>query len=217
MFFELGNKEIAEAHARLGVTPETDLGGDAALEQAIRALHRTTTAFRPEMRPGPTPALAFFVSPLWLEEEDGRLVQQASLLPVQAVRRYYAAATVQAVAANIPLVAYLVRRAVTHPVEVMVAVTGTLKLWHDREAPRRRTSHVYPAHARPMSIVLADVARRLDAGMTSHEIGALYGVDLKVFFPEARDSQLTGLRSSAIDKATRMSAEEAAWKGGALA
>lgn len=209
MFFEIGEERVAKAHALLGVTRDTDLGSDAALVEAARALHRTTAAFGSEMRPGPTPAIAAFLSPLWLEEEDGRLVQRMSMLPVQAVRRYYAAATVQAVTANLPLVAHLVRRTVTHPVEVMIAVTGTMKLWHDRTAPRRRSSHVAPPLARPLSIVLADVARRLDAGMTSYEIGAHYGVDLKGFFPQATDAQITDLRASANDKATRMSEEEA--------
>lgn len=204
-------EQVAETLAFLGVAAHTDLGDDATLRARLVRQIDVTTEFSVDAEAGPTPGSALLVSPLWLREDGGVLVQRLGLFPSRLRNRFFAPAVVNALKKHLELVILFMRRATTHPMDVGRAVVATFELWHDDSGPSRRSEIPYPPNARLASFVLVDVARKLHAGLSAYEIGATYGVAIEDFLPPNERGSADAIRATARAKVEAMEREEASW------
>ena len=201
-----------EAHAFLSWPDGYELPGEEALFADARAILQSNAALDRELAPR-----GVLVSPVW-EEHDGQTVVRLAALPHEFRGRYHDEATRQALLDRTALqfVADVAGVFADDPVGATLALENTQRTWWDEAAPTRVIAPSYKGHLRLLSLVLADVGRKLAAGFSTIEICASYGMLSMVHDPD-RDPPVDTVKAAMRDKTKAMWAAEDGWKKAALA
>lgn len=124
------------------------------------------------------------LSPIW-EQQDGVAHARLAVLPPIFRSRYFEAPGAEAWIrpATFRMVAEVLPWMIDDPVGAAYALEDTHRAWYDPEAPTRSLKIPYRGHLRTLSLVLADLARKSAAGLTTLEWLASIGLP----FEESRE------------------------------
>lgn len=121
-------------------------------------------------------------SPIW-ERKGSRAAVRATALPVEFASRYFTGggATVLAKASVRTLVAELMPWMAEDPAGAAVALEDTLEVWTSEGAPLHELESPYGGHYKLLSLMLADIARKADAGLDTLDWIASLGLPVEEF------------------------------------
>lgn len=122
------------------------------------------------------------ISPIW-ERKGSRAAVRASVLPPEFNNRYFTGggAVVLAKASVRTLVAELMPWMAEDPAGAAVALEDTLEVWTSEDAPLRPLESPYGGHYKLLSLMLADIARKADAGLDTLDWIASLGLPVEEF------------------------------------
>lgn len=159
---------VEELVAALPALGEVELAATASriIEHNLQAAHRT---------PGPTPEMATLASPIW-EHDDGRSARRASLQPAALLALYYEGRAAEGLRREgKELVTQILVADRDRPWRPAWIARATRELWISDQAPLLEPLGSSEPVSGLVSLVLADVARCMQAGATRTEILARYG------------------------------------------
>jgi hypothetical protein len=202
---------LDEAAARrfLGWTEAAPLPDEAALvDGARRIVEHNRALWRRQSKLG-QPGL--LVSPIW-EPDGDTLVARLAVLPEGFVGRYYAGEAAECLDDDdlLALVAELFPILASDPVGAAFALGDVHRVWYDETGPRRAVVGLEGAHLRFLSMLLADVARKLASGLDELEWMSTLGLPVEELVDEL-DRPADRIARDARTKTEAMWAEEAAW------
>ncbi|MFO0636608.1 MAG: hypothetical protein U0168_27570 [Nannocystaceae bacterium] len=154
---------------------------------------------------------AAVVSPIWERKGSHAAVRQTDLPPVFA-RRYGggAAAPLLRKPKVHTLVAELMPWMAEDPVGAAVALEDTLELWISEGAPLRPLDSPYGGHYKLLSAMLADLARKADAGLDTLDWMASLGLPVEEFRDDD-DPSVEAIHARMEARLDAMWAQEDAW------
>ncbi len=122
------------------------------------------------------------MSPIW-ERKGSRAAVRAALMPAEFARRYFTGGGREVLGKQIvrTLVAELMPWMVEDPGGASVALEDTLEMWTSEDAPLRVLESPYGGHYKLLSLMLADIARKADAGLDTLEWIASLGLPVEEF------------------------------------
>jgi hypothetical protein len=152
-----------------------------------------------------------FVSPVW-ENKEGVTMLRAAVVPPQVASRYFEGRGLASMrdATVIEMIADVLPMLLEHPGEASHALEGTHDLWFHEEAPVRSLTIPYKGHFKLLTLLLADLARKVGAGMNEIEWLTSVGV-LDAFHDPSVDPPAEVVRENTKQKLAAMIAEEEAW------
>lgn len=202
---------LSEGEARrfLGWTEDASLPDAATLlAQARQLVARNRELMRRQSKLGQAGLL---VSPIW-ELEAENLHVRLAVLPSGFLSRYFDGEAREALddEALLELVVELLPAVLSDPVGAAFALGDVHRVWYDATAPRRAVVGLEGAHLRALSMLLADAARKLSAGLDELEWMSTLGLPVEELVEEL-DRPLEQIAEGARAKTQAMWAEEAAW------
>jgi hypothetical protein len=183
------------------VAPSTDM-----LMQDARATLLHNLTLRAEAK-----ETGVFVSPIW-ENNDGQASLRAAVVPPELAARYFEGRGLASMrdATVIEMVADVLPMLLEHPAAAAHALETTHDLWFSADAPVRGLQIPYKGHFRLLTLLLADLARKVGAGFNEIEWLASVGV-LDAFHDPATDPPSSVVMDNMNTKFAAMCAEEEAW------
>lgn len=170
-----------DARALLGLPMAYMLPATPVLVAEARRIVETNLALARELSLGDNPgALAF--SPVW-ERKGSHAAVRATALPPEFARRYFTGggALVLGKAGVRTLVAELMPWMAGDPGGAAVALEDTLEVWTSDDAPVRPLESPWGGHYKLLSLMLADIARKADAGLDTLQWIASLGLPVEEF------------------------------------
>lgn len=156
------------------------------------------------------------ISPVW-ERSAGRAAVRASTLPPPFASRYFTGGgRVVLGKANVrTLVAELMPWMVQDPSGAVVALEDTLEMWTSEGAPLRPLDSPYGGHYKLLSLMLADIARKADAGLDTLDWIASIGLPVEEFRDDddPTEDEIQARMEARVDA---MWAQEDAWLEAAM-
>ncbi len=122
------------------------------------------------------------ISPIW-ERKGSRAAVRATVLPAQFASRYFTGGgrLVVGKAGVRTLVAELMPWMAEDPSGAAAALEDTLEAWTAEDAPLRPLESPYGGHYKLLSLMLADIARKADAGLDTLDWIASLGLPVEEF------------------------------------
>jgi len=156
------------------------------------------------------------ISPIW-ERKGSRAAVRATVLPGQFANRYLTGggAVVLAKASVRTLVAELMPWMAEDPAGAVVALEDTLEVWTSDDAPLRELESPYGGHYKLLSLMLADIARKADAGLDTLDWIASLGLPVEEFRDDD-DPPADEIQARMESRMDAMWAQEDAWLESAL-
>jgi hypothetical protein len=150
-------------------------------------------------------------SPIW-ERKGSRAAVRATLLPPAFASRYFTGGgrVVLGKASVRTLVAELMPWMAQDPVSAAVALEDTLELWTFEEAPLHALESPYGGHYKLLSLMLADIARKADAGLDTLDWIASLGLPVEEFCDDD-DPPASEIHARMEERMDAMWAQEDAW------
>lgn len=151
------------------------------------------------------------ISPIW-ENLDGQAGLRASVVPPEVVKRHFEGAGFASLKEStvIVMIADLVEMLAEHPGAAAAALNATEQLWISPTAPTRSLQMPYKGHFKLLTLVIADLCRKVGAGFTELEWIASLGV-LDAFHDPAQDPPIDAVRASTKEKLAKLADEESKW------
>lgn len=151
------------------------------------------------------------ISPIW-ERQGSRSAVRATLLPARFASRYFTGGGL--VVLGKPgvrtLVAELMPWMAEDPAGAAVALEDTLETWTSEAAPLRPLELPYGGHYKLLSLMLADIARKADAGLDTLDWIASLGLPVEEF-RDADDPPAAEIEARMDARIEAMWAQEDAW------
>jgi len=151
------------------------------------------------------------ISPIW-ERKGSRAAVRAALLPVEFASRYFTGGGL--VVLGKPgvrtLVAELMPWMAEDPGAAAVALEDTLEVWTSEDAPLRPLESPYGGHYKLLSLMLADIARKADAGLDTLDWIASLGLPVEEFRDDD-DPSASEIQTRLEARMDAMWAQEDAW------
>ncbi len=125
---------------------------------------------------------ALAMSPIW-ERQGSRAAVRASTLPAEFGGRYFTGGGLLVLGKPSvrTLVAELMPWMAEDPGGAAVALEDTLEVWTSDGAPLRPLEALYAGHFKLLSLMLADIARKADAGLDTLDWIASLGLPVEEF------------------------------------
>ena len=183
------------------VVPETDV-----LVQDARAMLLQNLTLYGEVRES-----GILVSPIW-EDNQGQASLRAALVPAGVRARYFEGPGLASLrdATVLEMVTDVVPMLLESPAAAARALETTHQLWISEDAPIRGLQMPYKGHFKILTLLLADLARKVSAGFTELEWLASVGV-LGAFHDPAQDPPIEQVTASTRERFAKMIAEEEGW------
>jgi hypothetical protein len=162
----------------------------------------------------PSPSPAMVLSPIW-ENDKGRVVVRAAIVPPRFLQRYFIGLAQQALSREQTL------RFATTVLEFLVndaeaakkALDEVKQIWVSPEAPFKPIDVAYQGHHQLSSLILADMARKYSAQMSTVEIAMSLGLPDATLERLRKPEQpsLQGVATSLQQKMEMLRREEDEW------
>jgi hypothetical protein len=151
------------------------------------------------------------VSPIW-ENQEGKAALRQADLPPEIAARYFEGKGLASLkdATVLEMVGDVILMLLEQPSEAASVLEATHDLWVRSDAPVRSLQIPYKGHFKIMTIVLADLARKVSAGFGELEWLASLGL-LEAFHDPAHDPPADQILGLAKELTAKMHADEAAW------
>ncbi|HWB81691.1 MAG TPA: hypothetical protein VG755_42305 [Nannocystaceae bacterium] len=200
-----------DARALLGLPMAYMLPASAVLVAEARRIVETNLALARELS-----AQGIGISPIW-ERKGSRAAVRAAMLPPEFSTRYFSGGGL--VVLEKPsvrtLVAELMPWMAEDPGGAAVALEDTLEVWTSEDAPLRPLESPYGGHYKLLSLMLADIARKADAGLDTLDWIASLGLPVEEFRDDD-DPPESEIQSRMEARMDAMWAQEDAWLAAAL-
>jgi hypothetical protein len=151
------------------------------------------------------------VSPIW-ERKGSRAAVRAAALPPEFASRYFTGGGL--VVLGKPgvrtLVAELMPWMAEDPRAAAAALEDTLEVWTSEDAPLRPLESAYGGHYKLLSLMLADIARKADAGLDTLDWIASLGLPVEEFRDDD-DPSASQIHERMEARMDAMWAQEDAW------
>lgn len=151
------------------------------------------------------------ISPIW-ERQGSHAAVREVLLPAEFARRYFTGGGL--VVLGKPgvrtLVAELMPWMAEDPGSAAVALDDTRETWMSEDAPMRPLAALYGGHFKLLSLMLADLARKADAGFDTLDWIASLGLPVEEFRDDD-DPSASQIHERMESRMDAMWAEEDAW------
>lgn len=156
------------------------------------------------------------ISPIW-ERKGSHAAVRAVLLPAEFASRYFTGGGLVVLGkANVrTLVAELMPWMAEDPSGAAVALEDTLEVWTSDDAPLRPLESPYGGHYKLLSLMLADIARKADAGLDTLDWIASLGLPVEEFRDDD-DPPASEIHTRMEARMDAMWAQEDAWLASAL-
>lgn len=151
------------------------------------------------------------VSPIW-ERKGSRAAVRVVQLPGEFASRYFAGGgrTVLGKKGVHTLVAELMPWMAEDPRFAAAALEDTLDLWTSEDAPLEPIESPYGGHYELLSLMLADIARKADAGLDTLDWIASLGLSVEEFC-EDDDPPASAIHARMEERMEAMWAQEDGW------
>lgn len=151
------------------------------------------------------------MSPIW-ERKGSRAAVRAVQLPGEFARRYFTGGgrMVLGKAGVRTLVAELMPWMAEDPRGAAAALEDTLELWTFEEEPLQLLESPYGGHYKLLSLMLADIARKADAGLDTLDWIASLGLPVEEFCDDD-DPPASEIHARMEERLDEMWAQEDAW------
>jgi len=151
------------------------------------------------------------MSPIW-ERKGSRAAVRAVQLPREFTRRYFTGGgrTVLGKAGVRTLVAELMPWMAEDPSAAAAALEDTLELWSFEDEPLQLLESPYGGHYKLLSLMLADIARKADAGLDTLDWIASLGLPVEEFCDDD-DPPASEIQARMEERVDEMWAQEDAW------
>lgn len=151
------------------------------------------------------------ISPIW-ERQGSRAAVRASQLPAEFARRYFTGGglLVLRTPGVRTLVAELMPWMAEDPSSAAVALEDTREMWRSDDAPLRPLEPLYAGHFKLLSLMLADLARKADAGFDTLDWIASLGLPVEEFRDDD-DPSASEIEERMESRMDAMWAQEDAW------
>ncbi len=151
------------------------------------------------------------MSPIW-ERKGSRAAVRAVQLPGEFARRYFTAGgrMVLGKVGVRTLVAELMPWMAEDPRAAAAALEDTLGLWTFEEEPLQLLESPYGGHYKLLSLMLADIARKADAGLDTLDWIASLGLPVEEFCDDD-DPPASEIHARMEERMDAMWAQEDAW------
>lgn len=198
-----------DARVLLGLPMAYVLPATAVLVAEARLIVDTTLALAREL--GAQGLGVAPISPIW-ERKGGRAAVREVGLPGAFARRYFTGGglLVLGKAGVRTLVAELMPWMAQDPASAAAALEDTLELWTADDAPLRPLESPYGGHYKLLSLMLADFARKADAGLDTLDWIASLGLPVEEFRDDD-DPPAARIEARADERMDAMWAQEDAW------
>jgi hypothetical protein len=198
------------ARALLGLPMAYVLPPTAVLVAEARRIVDTNLALARELS-----AQGIGISPIW-ERKGSRAAVRAALLPAEFASRYFTGGGLVVLGKESvrTLVAELMPWMAEDPGGAAVALDDTLELWISEGAPLRELESPYGGHYKLLSLMLADIARKADAGLDTLDWIASLGLPVEEFRDDD-DPSADEIHARMEMRVDTMWAQEDAWLGSA--
>lgn len=199
-------KDAAEARAFLQVPAELVAPDNDVLVQDARALLLHNLTLHKEVSES-----GIVISPIW-ENHEGRAALRAAVVPKEVAARYFEGKGLASMreASVLEMVADVIPMLLEEPLAAARALDTTHTLWMSEEAPIRELPMPYKGHFKLLTLLLADLARKVSAGFDELEWLASLGL-LDAFHDPANDPPAEQVLQSSRARFAKMCAEEDAW------
>jgi hypothetical protein len=204
-----GFLSVNEARRFLGWPEGASLPDEStSLAQARQVVARNRELMRRQSKLGQAGLL---VSPIW-ELEGAKLHVRMAVLPNGFLGRYFEGEGHDALDddALLELVVELLPAVLSDPVGAAFALGDVHRVWYDATAPRRAVVGLEGAHLRALSMLLADAARKLSAGLDELEWMSTLGLPVDELVDDLQ-RPVDAISDAARAKTQAMWSEEAAW------
>ncbi|MBC8072293.1 MAG: hypothetical protein IAG13_28485 [Deltaproteobacteria bacterium] len=195
-----------QARALLGLPMAYVLPATDVLTSEARRIFEVNVALARELT-----AQGIGISPIW-ERKGSRAAVRAATLPAAFASRYFTGGGL--VVLGRPgvrtLVAELMPWMAEDPVGAAAALEDTLELWTAEDAPLRPLESPYGGHYKLLSLMLADIARKADAGLDTLEWIASLGLPVEEFCDDD-DPPAAQIHERMEARMDAMWAQEDAW------
>ncbi len=157
------------------------------------------------------------VSPIW-EGKAGEASVRAAVVPPEVVRRHFEGAGIASLrdAGVMQMLGDVVAMLLEDPEAAADVLAATEQLWVSPDAPIRSLELPYKPHFKVLTLVMADLARKVGTGFTELEWIASLGL-LDAYHDLENDPPREELVQSTAAKTLAMCAEEATWMQALLA
>lgn len=151
------------------------------------------------------------MSPIW-ERKGSRAAVRAVQLPGEFARRYFTGGgrVVLGKAGVRTLVAELMPWMAEDPRAAAAALEDTLELWTSEDEPLQLLESPYGGHYELLSLMLADIARKADAGLDTLDWIASLGLPVEEFCDDD-DPPASEIHARMEERMDAMWAQEDAW------
>ena len=195
-----------DGSAKLDLPQDFEVPDVDAIVQDARAILMHSLRLQKELEPG-----GIVLSPIW-EEHAGQASVRAAMVPPQVSLRYFEGPGVASLRDQgvMEMMAEIVLMLLEDPANAAKVLAATEAIWFSAEAPVRSLEVPYKPHFKVLTLVIADLARKVGAGFTELEWIASLGLMDAFHDPESdppRDDVLGSMR----DKSSAMLADEEAW------
>jgi hypothetical protein len=183
-----------------------DIPDPDAIVQDARAILLHAFSLRKELAEGD-----IVVSPIW-EGHAGQASVRAAIVPPQVVTRYFEGPGVASLrdAGVMEMLGDVVVMLLEDPDGAAKVLQPTEQLWVSPDAPVRSLELPYKPHFKVLTLVIADLARKVGAGFTELEWIASLGL-LDAYHDPGSDPPREEVLTATAAKTLAMCAEEAAW------
>jgi nucleotide-binding universal stress UspA family protein len=151
------------------------------------------------------------ISPIW-ERKGSRAAVRAAMLPAEFASRYFTGGGLVVIGKPgvRTLVAELMPFMAEDPAAAAVALEDTLEVWTFEGAPLHPVESPYGGHYKLLSLMLADIARKADAGLDTLDWIASLGLPVEEFRHDD-DPEADEIHARMEARMDAMWAQEDAW------
>lgn len=157
------------------------------------------------------------ISPIW-EDHQGQASVRAAVVPAQVVARHFEGPGLASMrdASVMQMLGDVVGMLLEEPEGAAKALFATHQLWISPDAPTRSLELPFKPHFKVLTLVIADLARKVGAGFTELEWLASLGL-LDAYHDPSTDPPRADVLASTEAKTRAMCAEEDEWMRALLA
>lgn len=198
--------EETDPRAMLHLPAELEVPDADALAHDARAILLHSLSLRKELAEADV-----IISPVW-ENHDGQASVRAAIVPPAVVTRHFEGPGLASLgdAGVLQMACDVTAMLLEDPASAATALTETEQLWVSPEAPVRPLDLPYKPHYKVLTLVIADLARKVGAGFTELEwIGSLGLLD--AYHDPESDPPRDDVLAAIAAKTLAMCADEATW------
>lgn len=198
--------EASDPRAMLHLPAQFEVPDPDDLVQDARAIVLHTLSLRKELA-----ATEVVISPIW-ENREGQASVRAAVVPPEVVKRHFEGAGLTSLrdAGVMQMLCDVAAMLLEDPDGAAEVLVGTEQLWISPEAPTRTLELPYKPHYKVLTLVIADLSRKVGAGFTELEWLASLGL-LDAYHDPSSDPPREEVLTATAAKTLAMCADEATW------